>query len=67
MIDDPLLEYLRRSRTECKARLRELELGIDQREREVREEAKPPEGFPVGKGPQRARPAPVYDGEWEDE
>ncbi len=59
MINDALLEYLRASRTECKARLRELTLAIEQREREVRREALPPEGFPIGKGPEPDGPAHV--------
>ncbi|KKL78231.1 hypothetical protein LCGC14_2026890 [marine sediment metagenome] len=61
MINDPLLEYLRASRTECAARLRELDRAIALREREVRREAMPPEGFPVAKGHQPDCPAVALD------
>ncbi len=40
MIDDPLLEYLRRARIECAARLGELDRGIAELEREA---AAPPQ------------------------
>ena len=61
MSDDPLLGYLQRERTNGAARLRELELAITQRERELRREALPPEGFPVAKGHRPDCPAVALD------